>query len=94
LAHAGHQTLTPQAPHTPPGCSPVVSLVWVVEAVLDPAAGCQPVRRYLFDSHGACLWTAPNLHFCNWVRTWTHTCLEIYGELSERNPEYLARFGH
>ncbi|MDE2663028.1 MAG: quinohemoprotein amine dehydrogenase maturation protein [Gemmatimonadota bacterium] len=38
--------------------------------------------------------TAPNLHFCTWVRTWTHTCLEIYGELSERNPEYLARFDH
>ena len=38
--------------------------------------------------------TAPNLHFCTWVRTWTHTCLEIYGELSERNPAYLARFDH
>ncbi len=38
--------------------------------------------------------TAPNLHFCNWVRSWTHTCLEIYGELSQRNPGYLERFGH
>ena len=38
--------------------------------------------------------TAPNLHFCNWVRTWTNTCLEIYGELSQRNPDYLARFDH
>ncbi len=36
--------------------------------------------------------TAPNLHFCTWVRSWTHTCLEVYGELSERNPSYLARF--
>ena len=38
--------------------------------------------------------TAPNLHFCTWVRTWTNTCLEIYGELSERNPSYLTRFDH
>lgn len=35
---------------------------------------------------------SPNLHFCTWVRTWTHTCLEIYGALSERNPAYLRRF--
>jgi uncharacterized protein len=36
--------------------------------------------------------TGPNLHFCTWVRSWTHTCLEIYGELAERNPAFLARF--
>jgi len=36
--------------------------------------------------------TGPNLHFCTWVRSWTHTCLEIYGELAERNPDYLSRF--
>jgi uncharacterized protein len=35
---------------------------------------------------------APNLHFCTWVRSWTHTCLEVYGALAERNPDYLARF--
>jgi uncharacterized protein len=35
--------------------------------------------------------TRPNLHYCEWIRGWTHTCLEIYGELSERNPRYLAR---
>jgi uncharacterized protein len=34
----------------------------------------------------------PNLHFCEWVRSWTDTCLRIYGELAERNPEYLSRF--
>jgi uncharacterized protein len=34
----------------------------------------------------------PNLHYCEWIRGWTETCLEIYGELSERNPEFLARF--
>jgi uncharacterized protein len=26
--------------------------------------------------------TAPNLHYCEWIRGWTHTCLEIYGELA------------
>ena len=35
----------------------------------------------------------PNLHYCEWIRGWTNTCLEIYGELSERNPGFLARFG-
>jgi len=34
----------------------------------------------------------PNLHYCNWVRSWTHTCLTIYGALAEKNPEFLARF--
>jgi uncharacterized protein len=34
----------------------------------------------------------PNLHYCNWIRAWTNTCLEIYGTLAERKPEYLAQF--
>jgi uncharacterized protein len=34
----------------------------------------------------------PNLHYCEWIRGWTDTCLQVYGELSERNPEFLARF--
>jgi uncharacterized protein len=36
--------------------------------------------------------TRPNLHYCDWIRGWTNTCLEIYGDLSERNPDFLARF--
>jgi uncharacterized protein len=36
--------------------------------------------------------TRPNLHYCEWIRGWTDTCLQIYGELSERNPEFLERF--
>jgi uncharacterized protein len=36
--------------------------------------------------------TRPNLHYCDWIRGWTNTCLEVYGELSERNPDFLARF--
>jgi uncharacterized protein len=34
----------------------------------------------------------PNLHYCEWIRAWTGTCLQIYGELAERNPAWLARF--
>jgi uncharacterized protein len=34
----------------------------------------------------------PNLHYCTWVRSWTHTCLEIYGALAEKNPKFLERF--
>ena len=35
---------------------------------------------------------SPNLHYCEWIRGWTHTCLEIYGELAERNPAFLTQF--
>jgi uncharacterized protein len=35
---------------------------------------------------------SPNLHYCEWIRGWTHTCLEIYGELAARNPAFLAQF--
>ena len=34
----------------------------------------------------------PNLHYCDWIRGWTETCLRIYGELSVRNPRYLQQF--
>ncbi len=34
----------------------------------------------------------PNLHYCEWIRGWTHTCLEIYGELAAKKPEFLAQF--
>jgi uncharacterized protein len=34
----------------------------------------------------------PNLHYCNWIRGWTDVCLQIYGELAERNPAFLAQF--
>ena len=35
---------------------------------------------------------APNLHYCDWIRGWTETCLEIYGEIAERNPAFLRQF--
>lgn len=34
----------------------------------------------------------PNLHYCEWIRGWTHTCLEVYGALSVRNPAFLGHF--
>jgi len=33
----------------------------------------------------------PNLHYCEWIRGWIHTCLEIYAELAVRKPEFLQR---
>lgn len=36
----------------------------------------------------------PNLHYCEWIRSWTDTCLQVYGALAEQRPEYLASFRH
>ena len=33
-----------------------------------------------------------NLHFCEWIRGWTHTCLRIYGTLAEQKPQFLQVF--
>jgi uncharacterized protein len=33
-----------------------------------------------------------NLHYCDWIRQWTDTCLKIYGALSALNPKFLERF--
>jgi uncharacterized protein len=34
----------------------------------------------------------PNLHYCDWIRAWTDTCLRIYGALSAQNPGFLEQF--
>ena len=34
----------------------------------------------------------PNLHYCDWIRDWTDTCLRIYGAISIHNPEFLRLF--
>jgi len=34
----------------------------------------------------------PNLHYCEWVRGWTDTCLQIYGEIAQANPAFLREF--
>ena len=33
-----------------------------------------------------------NLHYCDWIRSWTDTCLKVYGEIAERNPAYFRQF--
>ncbi len=51
------------------------------------SGGCyhEAHTRYGETSH-------PNLHYCEWIRGWTDTCLRIYGELAVRNPRYLEQF--
>jgi uncharacterized protein len=34
----------------------------------------------------------PNLHYCDWIRGWTDTCLQIYGQISHLNPAFLQQF--
>jgi uncharacterized protein len=34
----------------------------------------------------------PNLHYCDWIRDWTDTCLRIYGAISTHNPQFLRLF--
>ncbi len=34
----------------------------------------------------------PNLHYCDWIREWTDTCLQIYGAISVQNPAFLDYF--
>lgn len=34
----------------------------------------------------------PNLHYCDWIRSWTDSCLGVYGTLAEKKPEFLAQF--
>ena len=34
----------------------------------------------------------PNLHYCEWIRGWTDTCLRIYGEIAAGNPAFLHQF--
>ncbi len=33
-----------------------------------------------------------NLHYCDWIRQWTDTCLRIYGAVAAQNPLFLERF--
>jgi uncharacterized protein len=51
------------------------------------AGGCyhEAHTRYGDTAH-------PNLHYCEWIRAWTDTCLKVYGELAVRNPGFLEQF--
>jgi uncharacterized protein len=33
-----------------------------------------------------------NLHYCDWIRAWTDTCLRIYGTIATQNPAFLDHF--
>jgi uncharacterized protein len=33
-----------------------------------------------------------NLHYCDWIRTWTNKCLEVYGAIATQNPSFLDHF--
>lgn len=51
------------------------------------AGGCyhEAHTRYGDTAHA-------NLHYCEWIRAWTDTCLRVYGELAARNPGFLEQF--
>lgn len=51
------------------------------------AGGCyhEAHTRYGSTEHA-------NLHYCEWIRSWSHTCLEIYGTLAAQRPEFLRQF--
>lgn len=34
----------------------------------------------------------PNLHYCDWIRDWTDTCLKVYGAIAAGNPGFLQQF--
>ena len=51
------------------------------------AGGCYHEAHTRYGDTGR-----PNLHYCEWIRAWTDTCLRIYGELAARNPGYLEQF--
>ncbi len=36
--------------------------------------------------------TQPNLHYCEWIRRWSATCLEVYATLAAQRPEFLRQF--
>ncbi len=51
------------------------------------AGGCyhEAHVRYQNTAHA-------NLHYCEWIRGWTDTCLGIYGALAVGNPAFLSTF--
>lgn len=51
------------------------------------AGGCyhEAHTRYGSTTHA-------NLHYCEWIRPWSATCLEVYATLAARRPDYLRQF--
>src|SRR5262249_12400309 len=51
------------------------------------AGGCYHEAHVRYGDSGHA-----NLHYCDWIRGWTDTCLRVYGELAVRNPKFLEQF--
>lgn len=51
------------------------------------AGGCHHEAFVRYGDTGAA-----NIHYCDWIRDWTDTCLKIYGTVSALNPGFLERF--
>ncbi len=51
------------------------------------AGGCYHEAHVRYGDTGKA-----NLHYCDWIRSWTDTCLKVYGEIAVRNPAFLKRF--
>ena len=51
------------------------------------AGGCHDEASVRYGDTGH-----PNLHYCDWIRGWTETCLRIYGAISVHNPEFFRVF--
>lgn len=51
------------------------------------AGGCYHEAHVRYGDTGKA-----NLHYCDWIRSWTDTCLKVYGEIAVRNPGYLEQF--
>ena len=51
------------------------------------AGGCYHEAHVRYGDTGKA-----NLHYCDWIRSWTDTCLKVYGEIAVRNPAFLKKF--
>lgn len=51
------------------------------------AGGCYHEAHVRYGDTGKA-----NLHYCDWIRSWTDTCLKVYGEIAVKNPAYLRQF--
>ena len=51
------------------------------------AGGCYHEAHVRYGDSGA-----PNIHYCDWIRSWTDIGLSAYARIMEKNPAYFARF--
>ena len=51
------------------------------------AGGCYHEAYVRYGDSGA-----PNIHYCDWIRSWTDIGLSAYSRIMEKNPAFFARF--